>query len=61
MRVKVTSFEKPKDDSRLVSGGFFVLESALDYIDGDSCSWEEGPVNKLVETNNLNAYIHNGF
>ncbi len=60
---KVTSFrEKPKDDSRLVSGGFFVLEpSVLEYIDGDSCSWEEGPINKLVETNNLNAYIHKGF
>ena len=30
-------------------------------IDSDSCVWEQEPLNKLVEQEQLMAYEHNGF
>ncbi|MCU8090877.1 glucose-1-phosphate cytidylyltransferase [Shewanella sp. SP2S2-4] len=59
----VTTFkEKPKDDSSLINGGFFVLSpEVLNYIEGDNTSWEEGPVQMLAEENNLAVFKHNGF
>ena len=54
--------EKPKDDSSLINGGFFVLApEVLNYIEGDNTSWEEGPVQMLAEENNLAVFKHNGF
>ena len=54
--------EKPEGDGGWINGGFFILEpSALDLIDSDRCSWEIGPLQKLAETKQLNAYFHDGF
>lgn len=54
--------EKPKGDNAWVNGGFFVLEPAvLDYIDGDSTSWESEPMERLANEGQLSAYRHNGF
>jgi len=60
---KVIDFhEKPQGENRLVSGGFFVLEpEVINFIKDDKTSWEDEPIQKLVDTNNLNAYIHKGF
>ncbi len=60
---KVLDFhEKPQGENRLVSGGFFVLEpEVISLIKDDKTSWENEPIQKLVDTNNLNAYIHKGF
>ena len=33
----------------------------FDYLDGDSCVFEKGPLQKLVAENELAAYKHNGF
>jgi glucose-1-phosphate cytidylyltransferase len=54
--------EKPKGDNAWVNGGFFVLEpTALDYIDGDSTSWEREPLERIAEEGQLHAYKHDGF
>ena len=60
---KVHSFqEKPKGDGGMINGGFFVLApSVLDYIDGDSCIWERGPLETLAQEGQLSAFEHPGF
>jgi len=53
--------EKPHQESR-VSAGFFVFEPALfDYLGGDDCIMEHGPLEKLAAEGQLMAYEHNGF
>jgi len=54
--------EKPKGDGAWINGGFFVLEPGVfDYISGDSTVWEQEPLEKLANDNNLAAYRHQGF
>ena len=54
--------EKPKDDSRWVNGGFFVLSpKALDYIDGDDTYWEHEPLERLSREGLVSAFKHHGF
>lgn len=60
---EVLSFaEKPGLKNELINGGFFVLEpEVLDYIDGESISWEREPCERLVSDNQMMAYKHDGF
>ncbi|MBK1681975.1 glucose-1-phosphate cytidylyltransferase [Rhodoferax fermentans] len=60
---KVNSFmEKPKGDGAMINGGFFVLSPAvIDFIDGDSCIWERGPLETLAQNGQLAAYQHHSF
>ena len=62
-RGKVLSFEeKPKGDGNMINGGFFVLEpSVIDLIDGNNCTWEDKPLKKLAEMDELSAFYHDGF
>lgn len=54
--------EKAEGREAWISGGFFVLEPAvLDLIDGDACSWENGPLPLLAQRGELAAYCHDGF
>ena len=54
--------EKPNGDGGLINGGFFVLSpKVIDFIDGDNCIWEQEPLNKLVEEDQLMAFKHSGF
>jgi len=54
--------EKPKGDGNLINGGFFVLSpKVIDLIDGDSCTWEQEPLEKLASSGELMAYQHDGF
>ena len=54
--------EKPEGDGSWINGGFFVAEAkALDYISSDTCVWEQGPMNQLVNDHQLRAYQHQGF
>ncbi len=59
----VTGFrEKPRGDGALINGGFFILSpTCLDYIDGDSISWEGLPMSRLSTDKELVAYEHDGF
>jgi glucose-1-phosphate cytidylyltransferase len=62
-RQAVTSFEeKPSDEIGWINGGFFVLErAAIDYIDGDSTSWERAPLANLAKDGQMAAFQHTGF
>ena len=54
--------EKPKGDGGWINGGFFVLSpKCLDYIVGDTTSWEAGPLVKLAADGELMAFEHAGF
>ena len=62
-RGKVLGFnEKPKGDGNWINGGFFVLQpETIDLIENDFCSWEQKPMQKLAESNQLSAFHHRGF
>ncbi len=54
--------EKPKTESGWINGGFFVLEpSIFNYLDGDDCILEQGPLQSLVSEDQLSAFHHHGF
>ena len=59
----VTKFaEKINNKKNLINGGFFVLEpEVLEYISGDSTSWEKEPLEKLTKNNELGVYEHSKF
>ncbi|CAM3858552.1 glucose-1-phosphate cytidylyltransferase [Parendozoicomonas haliclonae] len=59
----VKSFkEKPKGDGAMINGGFFVLSpKVIDLIEGDATTWEQEPLMKLAEQNQLMAFKHKGF
>lgn len=60
---QIRSFkEKPKGDGALINGGFFVLSpKVIDLIDGDSCVWEQKPLESLAKNSELMAFDHDGF
>ena len=61
----VLSFrEKAKDESKWINGGFFVLKpEVFNYLQGDMSDmmWEDEPLEKLAEDQQLSAYRHKGF
>lgn len=61
----VISFrEKAKDESKWINGGFFVLKpEVFDYLQGDmnDMMWEDEPLERLTNDNQLAAYRHKGF
>ena len=60
---KVLKFqEKPDGDKAWINGGFFVLDTkVISLIKGDNSTWENEPLEKLSELDQLSAYKHNGF
>ena len=60
---RVSDFvEKPQGDGGQINAGFFVCNpSVLDYIDGDTCVWEESPLRTLANNDQLSAFVHDGF
>lgn len=59
----VRSFrEKQASDGALINAGYMVLEPAIfDYLDGDSCVFEQLPLRSLAEKGELMSYFHKGF
>jgi len=54
--------EKPRGDGAWINGGFFVLNpECLQFIDGDSTAWEDGPLARLAAAGQLEAFEHRGF
>ena len=54
--------EKSMADGSRINAGYMVLEPEIfDYIDGDSTVFEQEPLRRLAENNQLDAYKHNGF
>lgn len=60
---KVIGFtEKPRGDGGWINGGFFVLNpEAIDYVEGDSSSWEGDILRKIAADGELQTYFHHGF
>ena len=60
---QVKSFqEKPKGDGAMINGGFFVLSpNVLKHLENDSTVWEQDPLMKLAEEDQLMAWEHHGF
>lgn len=59
----ITRFaEKKKEDGGWINGGYMVLEpDVIDYIEGDSTTFEQEPLEKLSTEGQLVAYRHDGF
>lgn len=54
--------EKPQIGEGWINGGFMVLNrEVLDYIDGDSDSFESDVLEQLASDNQLSAFRHEGF
>jgi len=54
--------EKAKEDGGWINAGFMVLEKDIfDYIDGDNCTLEEKPFNRLSHEGKMSAYRHYGY
>ncbi|MDX1393714.1 MAG: glucose-1-phosphate cytidylyltransferase [Gemmatimonadota bacterium] len=54
--------EKPQTGTDWINGGFFVFEpGVLDYLTGDDCVLESGPLDRLARDGELGAYRHSGF
>ena len=54
--------EKPNKGNTWINGGFFVLETdVFNYIEGDNMPWEDVPLTKITNENQLNSYKHYGF
>jgi glucose-1-phosphate cytidylyltransferase len=54
--------EKPQIGEGWINGGFFVLEpGVLDYVDGDGTVWEQEPLERLADNEELVAFRHDGF
>lgn len=62
-QTKVSNFlEKPQGDGAWINGGYFAVEpEAIDYIKGDDTSWEQEPLMRIAQENELSAYKHTGF
>ena len=59
----VKSFrEKNISDGAPINAGYMVLQPEIfDYLGGDDCVFEKGPLVKLVEEGQLMSYIHEGY
>ena len=54
--------EKKKTDGVPINAGYMVLESdVFDLIDGDNVSFENEPLELLVNKGELMSYVHRGF
>jgi len=59
----ISSFkEKPKGDGAWINGGFFVCKpEVLNYIAGDSTTFEQEPLTDLAAEGQLMSFKHDGF
>ena len=54
--------EKPQVNNGWINGGFFVMEPKIfKYLKNDKTILEGNPLEKLARTNQLMAYLHEGF
>lgn len=54
--------EKSNFDGNLINIGFMIFEPDIfDYIEGDNIIFEKEPLNKLIEKQELAAFIHRGY
>lgn len=58
----VKSFKEKPVLKEVINGGYMVLnKKVFDYFPKEDCAFEEEPLRKLAENNQLAVYEHNGF
>lgn len=59
----VTAFkEKPERQAGFINGGFFVVDRRIgSYLGGDTCVFENEPLDRLAAEKQIGAYQHSGF
>jgi len=59
---KVLSFAEKPQMGEWINAGFFVFNrKVFDYLEGDDCILERGPLERLAREGELMAYKHDGF
>lgn len=60
---ELTKFvEKPQESGSWINAGFFVCEPEIfNVLEGDHEMFEKEPMQRLIETNEIHAYKHEGF
>ena len=59
---EVINFKEKPLSQGWINGGFFVIEPEfLDYLDKDSCILEKEPLENAAKSNELVAFLHDGF
>lgn len=60
---KVTAFkEKPERQAGFINGGFFVVDRRIGkYLTGDTCVFENEPLDHLAAEKQIAAFQHTGF
>jgi glucose-1-phosphate cytidylyltransferase len=54
--------EKPRIESGLINGGFFILSpKCINLVETDETPWEDFPLSKLASMGELMAFKHYGF
>jgi glucose-1-phosphate cytidylyltransferase len=54
--------EKPASSDTWINGGYFVMNRRIfDYLDGDDCILERGPLERLSAEGQLGVYRHPGY
>lgn len=54
--------EKGATDGGLINGGFFVCEpEVFELIDGDQTTWENEPMDRMVDLGKLGYFHHQGY
>jgi glucose-1-phosphate cytidylyltransferase len=53
--------EKPVMEGWVSAGHFVLSRKVFDYLDGDACVFETGPLERLAAEGQLAAYRHGGF
>lgn len=58
----IRNFDEKPAEGGWINGGFFVLSpKVIDYIESDETMWEGGPIQRLVEEEQIRAFRHEGF
>jgi len=60
---QINSFrEKEDSDGMTINGGFMIMQPEIfDYLSGDECVFEKGPLSMLAGNGQLMSYFHDGF
>lgn len=54
--------EKPDDTNTFINGGFFVCEpEVFNYLGGDDCVFERGPLEQIAKEGLMTSYKHTGY
>ena len=54
--------EKEEQDGEIINGGYMIFNpQVFDYLGGDDCVFEKGPISSMARDGQLMSYRHKGF